>query len=345
MRLAWILPCLWMPVAMAQEATIADFKFSVRTLGGQQITQENFKDNVLIVDLWGTWCPPCRKAIPKLVELYAKHKHQGLEIVGFSYKADGSPEDAAAVRQFAVDNHITYSLAAGDPKVREQVPGFSGYPTLLLFQKGLKNEAIHVGYSDEEGRKLEEWLAKALGGPDAAEKPAEEKLTPEAEEAKRIKEEKVPKGKIFMPGNGDQGLDFEVEDARGERLKFSDLHGQIVLLALTTTWDREAERTTAFLKALQKEQPKLRVLAACLEQERDPDKKAAAVRAYRDRLAIEYTLFPASVKFAMDHFHSFAALPTLLVFDSSGTLVLRQNGISDEITAKVREQVGKLLQQ
>jgi hypothetical protein len=148
-----------------------------------------------------------------------------------------------------------------------------------------------------------------------------------------------------MPGNGDQGLDFDVEDARGEKLKFSDLRGQTVLLALTTTWDREAERTTAFLKALQKEHPKLRVLAACLEQERDPDKKAAAVRAYRDRLEIGYTLFPASVKFAMDHFHSFAALPTLLVFDTNGTLMLRQNGISDEITAKVREQVGKLLQQ
>ncbi len=65
-----------------------------RTLGGQQIQQDMFKDNVLIVDLWGTWCPPCREAVPRLVALYEKYKHHGLEIVGFNYAADGSGESA-----------------------------------------------------------------------------------------------------------------------------------------------------------------------------------------------------------------------------------------------------------
>lgn len=344
MRLVWMLPCLLSSAALAQEATVKDFKFSVRTLGGQQITQENFKDSVLIVDLWGTWCPPCRKAIPKLVELYARHKHAGLEIIGFSYSSDGKPEDTEAVRKFAVDNHITYSLVPGDPKVRDQVPDFQGYPTLLLFAKGLQNEAIHVGYSDEEGDKLEAWVERALSGEATQATPAQP-LDPAAEEAKRIAEEKVPKGKIFMPGNGDKGLDFTVATVGGETLKFSDLHGDVVLLALTSTWDRGADRTTEFLQELHKAQPKLHVLAACLEQERSDERKAEAVRAYRDKLGITYTMFPTGVAFAMEHIHNFAAFPTFLLFDGEGTLVLRQNGISEETKAKVRDQVSKLMQQ
>lgn len=346
MRFTWLLPLLCSSVAAGQgEAKVQGFEFSVRTLGGQQLTQDSFKDNVLIVDLWGTWCPPCRAAIPKLVELYGRYKHQGLEIVGFSYKSDGSPEDGDAVRKFAVENHITYSLAAGDPKVREQVPGFRGYPTLLLFQKGMKNEAIHVGYSDEEGEKLEQWIKQALGGESAAapgNDAAKGEPDPVAEEAKRVKEEKVPKGKLFMPGNGDT-FEFEANDANGEKVRFSDLQGKVVLVALTTTWDQEAANTAGFLKKLHQELPAIQVLAICLEKDSGADKKLAAVHAFRDKLGLDFPLIPASVKFGMDHIHNFAAVPTLLVFDPNGKLVMRQNGISDAITAAVSEQAAKLL--
>lgn len=341
MRHAMILAWALAAAAAAQQPTIADFKFSVRTLGGQQLDQDDFKDNVLIVDLWGTWCPPCREAVGKLVGLYGKYKHQGLEIVGFHYAGDGSAEDAETVRKFAVENHITYALAPGEPKVRDQVPGFSGYPTLLLFQRGLKNEAIQVGYSADEGDKLEQWVVKALGG-DSKAAPAAEP-DPEAEEARRIKEEKVPNGKIFMPGNGDQGLDFEATDAGGDKIRFRDLHGKPVLLVLTATWNEQAATTTEFLQRLVGEQPKLQLVAVYLEQERDPGKKAAAVREYRDRHRIGYPMIPAGVKFAMDNVHRFAAFPTLLLFDATGALVLRENGISPAIEQRVREGVAKLL--
>ena len=41
---------------------IDGFAFEAKTLGGQTLTEKDFQNNVLIVDLWGTWCGPCVQA-------------------------------------------------------------------------------------------------------------------------------------------------------------------------------------------------------------------------------------------------------------------------------------------
>src|SRR5262245_60092456 len=140
---------------------VEKFEFAGRTLGGQKIDQSMFAENIVIVDLWGTWCPPCRKAVPVLVQLYEKYKQHGLEIVGLCYANDGSAEDADKVRKFAADNRITYPLLLGTPAMREQVPGFEGYPTMLLFDKGMAH-ARTLGSEDSLADDLEAWIRKQL---------------------------------------------------------------------------------------------------------------------------------------------------------------------------------------
>src|SRR5262245_66441402 len=68
---------------------IEKFEFAGKTLGGQKIDQSMFAENIVIVDFWGTWCPPCRKAVPVLVQLYEQYKQHGLEIAGLCHANDG----------------------------------------------------------------------------------------------------------------------------------------------------------------------------------------------------------------------------------------------------------------
>ena len=77
------------------------FRFEVTTLGGQTLTQEDFRDSVLLVDFWGTWCGPCVGAVPVLQEMYAKYKHHGLEIVGLTYESGDQDKAAAKVRELS----------------------------------------------------------------------------------------------------------------------------------------------------------------------------------------------------------------------------------------------------
>jgi thiol-disulfide isomerase/thioredoxin len=85
-RLA-MMALLWgfLGAGAAAQAEDLQFRFDLESLGGRRITEQDFKAGVLLVDLWGTWCPPCRTAIPELVDLHRRYKHHGLEIVGLNY--------------------------------------------------------------------------------------------------------------------------------------------------------------------------------------------------------------------------------------------------------------------
>ncbi len=70
------------------------YDFSL-TAGGQPFDSQQLRGKVVLVDLWGSWCVPCLKQMPKLKEIYARWHDQGLEVVGISF--DDELERAQAV--------------------------------------------------------------------------------------------------------------------------------------------------------------------------------------------------------------------------------------------------------
>ena len=87
-------------------ASITDVE--LKALTGEPIKLSAYAGKVLIVNLWATWCGPCRQEIPELIKLYKEFRAQGLEIVGLSTE---NPEgSAAAVRQFVQDYDVNYRI-------------------------------------------------------------------------------------------------------------------------------------------------------------------------------------------------------------------------------------------
>ncbi len=142
---------------------IEDFEFEVETISGKRLTQEDVRDKVVLIDFWGTWCPPCRRAIPHLVRLDAKYRDQGLVILGLNYeKIADTAKAEERVRQFAERNGIKYPLALGTAEIRAQIPDFAGYPTMLLFRKGLEFDHLEVGFTEDHATRLEKWIQQEL---------------------------------------------------------------------------------------------------------------------------------------------------------------------------------------
>jgi len=86
----------------------------------------------LLVEFWATWCPPCRKSIPHLNEIYSKYKAQGLQIVGIT------DEDEATVKKFQKQIPMDYNVAINTPGSIYEEFGIQAIPTAFLVDKSGK---------------------------------------------------------------------------------------------------------------------------------------------------------------------------------------------------------------
>lgn len=80
----------------------------LRAVSGAPIKLADYSGKVLVVNLWATWCGPCRSEIPELVKLYREFRSKGLEVVGLSTE---NPDDSEeGVRRFVSDYSMDYRV-------------------------------------------------------------------------------------------------------------------------------------------------------------------------------------------------------------------------------------------
>jgi cytochrome c biogenesis protein CcmG/thiol:disulfide interchange protein DsbE len=100
---------------------------SIETLDGELLTLEGLKGQVVLVNLWATWCPPCVLEMPGFQRVYEEYKDQGFTILGIS-RDQGEP---SMVRTFLQQKGITYPVAmAWQASLEEFEVG--GLPTSFL---------------------------------------------------------------------------------------------------------------------------------------------------------------------------------------------------------------------
>jgi thiol-disulfide isomerase/thioredoxin len=121
------------------------FSFATQKLDGSDLTLADFKGKVVIVDLWDTWCPPCRMEIPHFIELYSQYKDQGFVMVGLAFARDGKP----AVDQFIDDYGINYINGLVNQDVVAKLGQPTGIPTTYVFDQNGNIYKKYVGYTDK----------------------------------------------------------------------------------------------------------------------------------------------------------------------------------------------------
>lgn len=120
--------------------------FSLKTADGTVIDLSRLKGKTVVVNFWATWCGPCRAEIPAFLEVYAKYKSKGLEIVGISLDQGGWSEVTPFVKKF----NIVYPVVIGDDKIAKQYGGIDAIPATFIVDKNGLIVNQHVGSMKKE---------------------------------------------------------------------------------------------------------------------------------------------------------------------------------------------------
>jgi thiol-disulfide isomerase/thioredoxin len=132
-------------VPAAQQKSVIAPDFSLQTPEGRTVKLSSLKGKVVIIDFWATWCGPCRKGIPDLIELKKKYGKQGFEVVGISVDTDTKSE----VVPFVKNNGINYPVVFYNDDVRRDYGGIESIPTTFVIDKQGKIVATYQGLRDK----------------------------------------------------------------------------------------------------------------------------------------------------------------------------------------------------
>jgi thiol-disulfide isomerase/thioredoxin len=129
--------------------------WTLRAPDGAETSLADLRGRVVLLDFWGSWCGPCRMAMPAIQKIHETYAARGVEVIGIACR---ERDDERPVQAMA-DLGCTYRLLLHGDEVAEryQVPG---YPTLFVIDRDGVVVASHVGFGDT----LHDELSRTLDG-------------------------------------------------------------------------------------------------------------------------------------------------------------------------------------
>ena len=119
--------------------------FTATDLGtGRQVTLADYKGQVVLLNIWATWCEPCKVEMPSMEQLEKELGPNGLKIVAVSVD-EGGP---AVVRQFAQDLGLTFQILHDPSGQIQRIYQTTGIPESFVINRAGKIEKKVIGAAD-----------------------------------------------------------------------------------------------------------------------------------------------------------------------------------------------------
>jgi len=149
-------PELLPPTLAGQDLGAIDLDWRVQRLGGEPMDMSSVKGNVVVLNFWEHWCPPCRDEMASIQRLYEAVKDRGVLVMPvFQQEPD-------ATRQFLLDRQITmpvYQVLGALPG--DVAPG--SIPTTYILNRGGHAVAVQVGAARWDDPSVVEFLKGLVG--------------------------------------------------------------------------------------------------------------------------------------------------------------------------------------
>jgi thiol-disulfide isomerase/thioredoxin len=116
--------------------------FSLPAVDGSMFRMADHAGQVILIDFWATWCPPCQEMVPVLKKLHEDFSDKGLFILGISLDQEG----LKVLSPFVHQNRIPYSVVMADDQTVRAFGGITTIPTLFIVDREGKLVKKMLGY-------------------------------------------------------------------------------------------------------------------------------------------------------------------------------------------------------
>jgi len=133
--------------------------FSLKDLEGAEVKLSSLRGKVVVIDFWATWCPPCVRSLPVLIEATKAFQDQGVV-----FYAINAREDAAKIQEFLKSKELNLpTLLDADGSVMK-LYGVQSIPQSVVIDKEGIIRGVHVGFSPDLKSKLTSELEALVKG-------------------------------------------------------------------------------------------------------------------------------------------------------------------------------------
>lgn len=132
--------------------------YRAQWLDGKPFDVAAEKGNVVLLNVWATWCGPCRFEIPELGKLHAKYASRGFKVIGVSLDEGG----AADVKRFVADQKIAYPIVLDPEGKVAALLNTTMIPTSIVIDKTGNIVWKHFGIVDTNDAALTRSIEAAL---------------------------------------------------------------------------------------------------------------------------------------------------------------------------------------
>ena len=133
----------------------------LKDVNGASFKLADFFGKVVVVNFWATWCGPCRREIPELVNLHKEFQSRGVEVIGLTSEDPGA--SAEKVRKFIQDFQIDYRIGWATGQVSAPLmQGHTAIPQIFVISPDARILKRFVGFSPAYAPELKQVLEDAL---------------------------------------------------------------------------------------------------------------------------------------------------------------------------------------